>query len=278
MKNKSNNKLKFVFYIVFIIIILIIITITRFYTKLPKSQPDSSATLKVAELGSKTNTSSSASTSKSNDNNTTTTKTNDLSALSKSYLNKNVPFALQAPSANWDFVHEEACEETAILIAKEYFSGNFRDLDNNQNEQKIQEIIAWERGNFGYFEDTTLEKNQEILTKMFNIKSEIIENPQINDIKNILIQNNLVLVPTAGRLLRNPYFTGAGPIFHMVVIVGWDENNFIVHDVGTKRGKDYKYPYDVLLNANHDLYENAKFPLDADLIKTGSKKMLRVYK
>ncbi|KKP89173.1 MAG: hypothetical protein UR93_C0001G0005 [Berkelbacteria bacterium GW2011_GWA2_35_9] len=207
---------------------------------------------------------------------TTNSKTSNI--VPKNYLNKNVPFAIQAPNANWDFVHQEACEETAILIAQQYFYGNKKDLDSDQNEQNIQEIISWERSNFGYFEDTNLENNQEILMKMFNLKSEIIENPQIVDIQKALTTNSLILVPTAGRMLNNPNFTGAGPIFHMVVVIGWDDSNFIVHDVGTKKGKEYKYPFEILLGANHDLYKDAKYPLDAELIKSGSKKVLLVSK
>lgn len=32
-----------------------------------------------------------------------------------------VSFTSQAPHANWDHTHEEACEEAAILIANRYF-------------------------------------------------------------------------------------------------------------------------------------------------------------
>ncbi len=269
--NLKNNKLM----PILIISILLIIVAFYFYPN-----KDTKIISKQAVTNTQTTSISKNNPEKNEVKNTSdqseTTKITN--TIPKTFLNSKVPFALQAPSANWDIIHEEACEETAIVIVKEYYSGNYKDLDSNQNEQKIQEIISWERGNFGYFEDTNIEKNQEILMKMFNIKSEVIENPQINDIKQSLIDNKLILVPSAGRLLRNPYFTGAGPIFHMVVIVGWDENNFIVHDVGTKRGKEYKYPFEILLNANHDLYENAKFPLDAELIKTGPKKILRVYK
>ena len=59
-------------------------------------------------------------------------------------------------------------------------------------------------------------------------------------------------VPVAGRELGNPYFSGGGPWYHMLVITGYDGNRFITNDPGTKRGEDYKYSADVLIEAIHD--------------------------
>jgi len=59
-------------------------------------------------------------------------------------------------------------------------------------------------------------------------------------------------VPLAGRELNNPYFRAPGPIYHMLVIKGYDSDEFIVNEVGTKRGDSFKYKYDVLINAIHD--------------------------
>jgi len=263
----------------YILIIVALLSLGKIYTDFSnKSTENKNNTLITTATTIETNQTNNIQDQTTAHTSTPTTSLKTFNIIPKNYLNKDVPFAIQAPNANWDFVHQEACEETAILIAQQYFYGNKKDLDSDQNEQKIQEIISWERSNFGYFEDTNLEKNQEILIKMFNLKSEIIDNPQIVDIQKALTTNKLILVPTAGRMLNNPNFTGAGPIFHMVVAIGWDDKNFIVHDVGTKKGKEYKYPFEILLSANHDLYENARYSLDPKLIKNGPKKVLKVFR
>src|SRR5688572_5442442 len=43
-------------------------------------------------------------------------------ALPKTLLLK-VPFTPQAPTANWDELHNEACEEASSLMAAAYFNG-----------------------------------------------------------------------------------------------------------------------------------------------------------
>ncbi|NOS68166.1 MAG: hypothetical protein HOO67_07475, partial [Candidatus Peribacteraceae bacterium] len=65
-----------------------------------------------------------------------------------------------------------------------------------------------------------------------------------------------VVIPAAGRDLGNPYFSGEGPWYHALTIIGFEEgwtgDKFIVNDPGTKRGSQYKYDVDVLVSAIHD--------------------------
>ena len=44
-----------------------------------------------------------------------------------------------------------------------------------------------------------------------------------------------VLLPAAGRLLRNPYFSGQGPLYHMLVVKGYTrDGKIITDDPGTR--------------------------------------------
>ena len=43
-----------------------------------------------------------------------------------SELHLRVPFTPQAPTANWDELHNEACEEASVLMAAAYFNGDKR--------------------------------------------------------------------------------------------------------------------------------------------------------
>ena len=63
-----------------------------------------------------------------------------------------------------------------------------------------------------------------------------------------------VIVPLAGRLLGNPYYTQPGPVYHMLVVKGIAENgDIITNDVGTRHGRNLTYAPDVFLNAMHDV-------------------------
>ena len=86
------------------------------------------------------------------------------------------------------------------------------------------------------------------------LKTEISEVVTADNIKKQLVAGKIVLVPTAGRLLGSPYYSGLGPIAHFLVIRGYDEKNFITNDVGTRtKGNGYKFRQGVVLNAIHDL-------------------------
>ena len=88
---------------------------------------------------------------------------------------------------------------------------------------------------------------------MFGHTYRLIEDPTVDQIKAELVAGRPVIVPAAGRLLGNPYFTAPGPIYHMLVIRGYTQNDqFIVNDPGTSRGESFLYDFDTLLYALHD--------------------------
>lgn len=165
--------------------------------------------------------------------------------------NLDVPFISQAPHANWDFTHEEACEEAAILMANRYFKGiGFGGAD--EAERALQEIIVWEKDNLGFFESTTAEETARVAREMLGLKAEMIENPSVDQIKRYIFENKLVIVPAAGRDLGNPFFKQPGPLYHMLVIRGYTKTQFITNDPGTRRGENYPYDFETVLSANHD--------------------------
>ncbi|MCX6810086.1 MAG: C39 family peptidase [Candidatus Berkelbacteria bacterium] len=191
-------------------------------------------------------------------------------------INLKVPFAVQAPNANWDKTHEEACEEAAILMANRYFAG--RDITGAEDaEQGLQEIIAWEMQNLGFFESTTADETAKILNQMLNsmptgsqVKTQVIENPSADDIKSQIADNKLVLVPSAGRELHNPFYKSPGPLYHFLLIKGYTKTQFITNDAGTKRGENYPYGFSVVLDANHDW--------NGGDVVNGAKKVIVVWK
>lgn len=128
-------------------------------------------------------------------------------------------------------------------------------LTPKRAEAEMQIVKQYEEIVFRDYKDTSATQTASILTNLYgfkNISVRLIDS--VSDIKEELSRGNLVLVPTAGRLLNNRYFVSPGPLYHMVVIRGFDDsrNVFITNDPGTRRGNGFVYNQDVLMNAIHD--------------------------
>lgn len=183
---------------------------------------------------------------------------NDLKEL-PAEINLAVPFVVQAPYAVWDKLHEESCEEAAMIMLDAFYQGK-RKISQDEAELAIQKLVQWEKNTFGYFEDTTAEENARILKEYFGLaKARAIYDITVADIKKELALGWPVVVPAAGRLLKNPYFRGAGPVYHMMVIKGYTKDGrFITNEPGTKRGADFTYQFEDLYQAIHDWVPGGK--------------------
>lgn len=165
----------------------------------------------------------------------------------------NVQFYAQAPRGDWSEAYKEACEEASLVLAINHLKGEQADLDTF--DKQILDMEAFEKGFFGYHEDMTIPQLAQVVEEYVRgIKYEVIEKPSVDDLKEELFLGNLIVAPFAGQMLENPFFKNPGPRYHMLVIVGYDKNGFITNDVGTKRGKDFKYSYENMMNALYDYH------------------------
>ncbi len=176
-----------------------------------------------------------------------------------------VPFSPQAPFAVWDPLHEEACEEMSLIMLDAYWRDEA--LTPQIAEERLQALIAWETEQ-GYPEDVTAEEIAHIADVYFGLRATARTDVTQESIMEELRNGRPVIIPAAGRTLGNPYFSGDGPWYHMLVITGYEEGNFITNDPGTKRGENFIYNREVLLNAIHD-WTGVK-----EEIQTGSKAMV----
>lgn len=173
-----------------------------------------------------------------------------------------VPFTPQAPTANWDELHNEACEEASVLMANAFFQGDNRTtLPPSEAEKEIEKLTKWQQENLGYYLSIDSEETVRMIEAVYGLKAEVVRNFSEDTIKTALAENKLVLAPVNGRLLGNPYFQTPGPIYHMFVIKGYDEKSFIVNEPGTKRGQDYRYTFETINNAIGD-YDHDKKETD----------------
>ncbi len=164
-----------------------------------------------------------------------------------------VPFTPQAPTANWDELHNEACEEAVAIMAHEYFSGNTSStLPPSLVEKEISKITEWFTKRFGYYLDTTSDETAEMIRELYDLDTNLITNFSETDIKEALAQNKLVLISFNGRLLGNPNYKSPGPIHHMLLIKGFNKEGYVTNDPGTRNGQGYTYDFETLFNAAAD--------------------------
>ncbi len=169
----------------------------------------------------------------------------------KEHVNLDVPFTVQAPLAEWDDLHNEACEEAALIMAAYWLTD--KELNVEEAENKIQNLVAWQERNWGGHYDLNVKTTITLAQQYFDVKRIYFTRvDEAKDIRRELGQGKLVIVPTAGRLLNNPYYKTPGPAYHMLIIKGYEGKEFITNDPGTKKGKDFVYKEDVLLSAIHD--------------------------
>lgn len=176
--------------------------------------------------------------------------------LPAQFMITGVPFIEQAPHRNWDEIHEETCEEATMLTVAHYLAGD-KAVGANQAEAELQTLVSWQQDHLGTYTDTTVAETAAVLRDYFGYgdRVQIIDDAKLTDLKQEIAAGRPVIVPAAGRLLGNPYFKQPGPIYHMVVAIGYTEDEIIVHDPGTRRGANFHYPTDQFWNAVHDFVD-----------------------
>ncbi|OGZ34969.1 MAG: hypothetical protein A2174_00090 [Candidatus Portnoybacteria bacterium RBG_13_41_18] len=191
------------------------------------------------------------------------------SALPKKFIIEDVPFTVQSPDSKWDEYGEESCEEMSEIIVDRYW----RNLPLNRTIGLVErnKLIEYEIKNYGGFRDENAEQVAQRLREYFGYSDvEVIYDFTLEELKREIIKGRPIIVPAAGRRLNNPYFTQPGPLYHNLVIIGYDGDEIVTNDSGIGRGKGYRYNENVLYNAIHD------FPGSKENIEEGRKAMIIV--
>ena len=174
-----------------------------------------------------------------------------------------VPFTSQAPSGDWDnVIFQQGCEEASMLMAMFWVEG--RQITKSGAEKAILAIAKYEQKNYGEFRDTSIEDTAMIMRDYFDYKNiEVKNNINTEDIKEELVNGNLVIVAVNGQKIGNPFYTFPGPLQHMLVVTGYDaeKKDFITNDPGTKRGEAFRYREDILEAALQDYVTGYKEPI-----------------
>ncbi|PIX62182.1 hypothetical protein CO057_02775 [Candidatus Uhrbacteria bacterium CG_4_9_14_0_2_um_filter_41_50] len=170
-----------------------------------------------------------------------------------SEINLAVPFTPQAPFANWDLPYQEACEEASAYMVYLYFQGEGSGLVDAQTaDNEIWNLVNFETDYLGTYLDTTALQTVDFIDAYYGLSATMIEDPTIEQIKAELAAGRPVIVPAAGQKLGNPFFSGVGPLYHMLVLRGYDGDTFITNDPGTRNGEGYVYDVNVIMEAMGD--------------------------
>ncbi|MDP3770597.1 MAG: C39 family peptidase [Candidatus Sungbacteria bacterium] len=167
-----------------------------------------------------------------------------------------VPFTSQAPFGNWAQPWQDFCEEASVAMAVHFVWGV--PLMPSFAETEMQIIRQYEQIVFKKYKDTSASETASILSHLFgfkNVRTQTITSR--DEIKKELSAGNIIIIPAAGRMLKNPYFTPPGPLYHMLVIKGFDDERgtFITNDPGTRKGNGFAYSQSRLFDAIHDWNE-----------------------
>ena len=164
-----------------------------------------------------------------------------------------VPFTSQAPHANWDMPYQEACEEASLLMVAGYYRGERGDYMPDAADRMILDLVDFEEG-MGLPMDITVAEAKKVVEAYYSdLQATVIPIEDAEDIKLFLAKGIPVIVPADGKVLPNPNFQNGGPIYHMLVVIGYtDDGQFITNDPGTRLGKSFLYEEQALIDAIHD--------------------------
>lgn len=163
-----------------------------------------------------------------------------------------VPFMLQAPKQNWDMPYQEACEEASLLMVQNFLNGRTVDFTADEADRLILDLVSYETSQ-GDAPDVTLRRIGEIAAARYGVRPVVKELVTMEAVRNAIANGYPVILPASGKALKNPNFRNGGPLYHMLVIKGYlRDGRMIVNDPGTRKGKDYIYDANILLNAAHD--------------------------
>lgn len=181
-------------------------------------------------------------------------------------FNLAVPFSSQAPFGVWDPLHEDACEEASVYMIAEYFHGRAEGrVEPAVADEVITALVHYGEDELGHGLSISAAQTVDLINGYYDgaFTAEVVDDPTVEDIQRYLASGYPVIIPAAGRELGNPNFSGEGPLYHMLVLRGYDGTHFISNDPGTRLGEGYRYEYDVLMNAiadwtGSDIDKNAK--------------------
>lgn len=167
-----------------------------------------------------------------------------------------VPYVNEAPDGNFTGPWKNACEEASITMVEKYYLGE-KSVSIEEAKKYMQTLFDMEDGLYGSNASTDAMQTAKIINDYSSYGAVIKDNPTLNEIKRELIRKHPVISLHYGFDLKNKNipFSAIGSYYHVMVIVGYDDEKkeFITNDDGDMvDGKNHRYNYDLFMNSLHD--------------------------
>ncbi len=160
----------------------------------------------------------------------------------------NVLFYSQAPFGNRNEPYQNACEEASVLLA--YYYATRQTPTKKQYNKDLLNLLAREQNNIGHHKKTTLDQFLYLTHEYLKFPNAyILENADLDEIKREISKWNIIVASFRWDEIYNFHYSANGPDYHVILLKGYDENNFITHDVGTVRWDNRKYPFEMIMDA-----------------------------
>lgn len=163
-----------------------------------------------------------------------------------------VPFTSQAPAYSWQEPWQNACEETSILMI-DYFYAD-KTLSPTIATREILKIFRLKESLFKKSFDEPAHEIVSLINAFFPWEAYTVKNPTLAQLLEELDNGRPIIIPAYGTALNNPYFLSSQLDYHTLVLSGYnmDTQEFIAQEPGTRRGLDFRYPFDTIMTAMHD--------------------------
>lgn len=162
-----------------------------------------------------------------------------------------VPYTVQAPNASWQ-IHEESCEEAALLMYHYFLTGkafgNKNIIPAQTADREMRAMKTWQIRNYKNEPDLSIKALGKFARQYYGHEYKVTENITAESIKKAIAGGNPVLVPVMTHSLRNPHY-GAHTTYHILVITGYDKTGVITNDAGVKEGQNWHYTWKILWQA-----------------------------
>jgi uncharacterized protein YvpB len=166
-----------------------------------------------------------------------------------------VPFTPQAPLGNWA-QRQHTCEEASLYMVDRYLKGDHSGnlIDPATADAGINQITAWKPT-----VDLNSQQVGEVAKKYMGWQYKIVTADRLS-MKQQLALGRPLIVGVRTHSLGNPnyphyrdhYQDPAYSVSHYLVVIGYENDNYVLNDPGLTRGKGYHISFDQLVKAIDD--------------------------
>jgi hypothetical protein len=145
-------------------------------------------------------------------------------------------------------VHEESCEEAALLMIHAYLGGDRRPLiEPAEADRELLAMKRWQVAHWGAERDLPLARLGELALQYYGHSYQVMP-ANVEGIQRQLALGRPVMLPVMTHGLGNAHY-GARSVYHILVLTGFDATGAIANDAGVKEGRGYRYSWAQVFNA-----------------------------